>query len=94
MKIQYMAIIFIVIMMPIILVLSSYMQLQIDNLTIDLQYDTKLFEATLDGMQAFELNTVNNRFSQIADSLKRDVEARNQYIYNKSFKQFRTGWSK
>lgn len=75
MKIQYMGIIFIIIMMPIILVLSSYMQLQIDNLTIDLQYDTKLFEATLDGIQAFELNTVNNRFSQVADSLKRDVEA-------------------
>lgn len=75
MKIQYMGIIFIIIMMPIILVLSAYMQLQVDNLDDALQYNTKLFEATLDGIQAFELNTVNNRFSQIADSLKRDVEA-------------------
>lgn len=75
MKIQYMGIIFIIIMMPIILVLSAYMQMQVDNLDIALQYDTKLFEATLDGIQAFELNTVNNRFSQVADSLKRDVEA-------------------
>jgi len=51
------------------------MQFQVDNLSKDLQYDAKLFQATIDGMQAFELNTVNNRFSQVADSLKRDVEA-------------------
>ena len=75
MKIQYLAIIFIIIMMPLMLVLSAYMQMEITNLTMDLEYDSKLFTATLDGLKAFELNTVNNRFSQIADSLKRDVEA-------------------
>ena len=75
MKVQYIAIIFIIIMIPLMLVLTVYTQSQIDNLGIQLQYDTKLYDATYDGMKAFQLNTVNNKYSQVADSLKRDVEA-------------------
>lgn len=75
MKVQYIAIIFIIIMIPLMLVLTVYTQSQIDNLGVQLQYDTKLYDATYDGMKAFQLNTVNNKYSQVADSLKRDVEA-------------------
>ncbi|MGC8000669.1 hypothetical protein, partial [Salmonella enterica] len=75
MKVQYITIIFIIIMIPLMLVLTVYTQSQIDNLGVQLQYDTKLYDATYDGMKAFQLNTVNNKYSQVADSLKRDVEA-------------------
>lgn len=75
MKIQYIAVIFIIIMIPIVLVLTIYTQSQIDNLALQLQYDTYLYDAAHDGMKAFQLNTVNNKYSQVADSLKRDVEA-------------------
>lgn len=57
------------------LVLTIYNQSQINNLNLQLMYNTYLSDATHNGVKAFELNTVNNSFSELADSLKRDVEA-------------------
>lgn len=75
MKIQYLAIIFLIIIIPLTLVLTIYNQSQVNNLNLQLSYNTKLSDATHDAIKAFELNTVNNKYSQVADSLKRDVEA-------------------
>lgn len=75
MKIQYLAIIFLIIIIPMTLVLSMYNQSQITNLNLQLIYNTYLSDATHNAIKAFELNTVNNKYSKVADSLKRDVEA-------------------
>lgn len=75
MKIQYLAIIFLIIIIPMTLVLTMYNQAQINNLNSQLVYKTYLSDATHNAIKAFELNTVNNKYSQVADSLKRDVEA-------------------
>lgn len=75
MKIQYLAIIFLIIILPMTLVLTIYNQSQINNLHLQLMYNTYLSDATHNAVKAFELNTVNNSFSELADSLKRDVEA-------------------
>jgi len=75
MKIQYLAVIFLIIILPMTLILTVYNQSQINNLDLQLKYNTYLSDATHDAISAFQLNTVNNSYSEVADSLKRDVEA-------------------
>lgn len=58
MKLQNLAIIFLVLVIPIILLLAYYLQLQQDTLKMQAEYDTKLVEATKEGIKAFEVNTV------------------------------------
>ena len=57
------------------LVLTMYNQSQVSNLNLQLLYKTYLSDATHNAIKAFELNTVNNKYSKVADSLKRDVDA-------------------
>lgn len=59
MKIQNMAIIFLAITIPLIALLSYYLELQQKTLTLQSEYDIKLSEATKDGIEAFEINTVD-----------------------------------
>ena len=75
MKLQNMAVVFIIIVLPITLILSAYIQSQIDTAQLVLSYDTKLLDATNDAMRAFELNTNNDDFATIGDSKRRDIEA-------------------
>lgn len=82
MKLQYLAIIFIIIIVPISLVLSAYMQTHIDTIVLQSAYDTRLTNATYDAVKAFQLNTANNRYSTVSDSKIRDIEAAIQTFYN------------
>ena len=75
MKVQNLAIIFIVIILPITLLLSSYTKTQIDAISIQTQMATKLRDATYDGITAFQLNTAENKYSSVSDSMRRDVTA-------------------
>ena len=59
MKLQNLSIIFLVIAIPLILILSYYLNLQQDTLELQAQYDLKLAEATKEGIKAFEVNTVD-----------------------------------
>lgn len=58
MKVQNLAIIFLVIVIPLTMILSYYLNLQRKTLELQAQYDTKLAEATKEGIKAFEVNTV------------------------------------
>lgn len=77
MKLQNMTVIFIIIMIPIILVVSYYIGLQINTITMQKNYTVKLQTATKDSIQALEINTVewNSASSNLADSKRRDVLA-------------------
>lgn len=75
MKLQNMTIIFSIIVIPITLILSAYIGVQIDTAALSQKYDTKLMDATHDAVLAFELNTINNKYSTNADSLRRDIKA-------------------
>ncbi len=75
MKLQHLAIIFIIIILPISLVIGEYIQAQIDTIYIQTGYSKKLQDATYDAMKAFQLNTINNKYSSISDSKIRDIEA-------------------
>lgn len=77
MKLQNMTVIFIIIMIPIILVVSYYIGLQINTITMQKNYTVKLQTAAKDSIQALEINTVewNSASSNLADSKRRDVLA-------------------
>lgn len=75
MKLQYLIIIFIAIMLPIILVLSQYVGLQIDSLSLKNKYDSALLGATFDMMSAFEINTRNISNSDALGAKIRELEA-------------------
>lgn len=77
MKLQHLSVIFIIIVLPIILLLSYYISLQIDTINMKNSYTTKQLEATKEAVEAFEINTVewNESYSETADSKRRDIMA-------------------
>lgn len=82
MKIQGVTVIFSLIVIPIILVLSYYIQIQVDTIALQSSYDTKLLDATHDAMAAFEINTANEKLSSVADSLRSIITASNNVFIN------------
>lgn len=82
MKLQGFSIIFALIAMPIILVLTYYVQLHIDTIAIQNDYDSKLLDATYDAMSSFEINTANEELSSVSDSLRTIIEASNNIFFN------------
>lgn len=75
MKLQHLAIVFVIIIMPISLIMASYIQNQIDAIEIQTAFDNGLINATYGAVKAFQLNTTNNKYSSISDSKIRDIEA-------------------
>ena len=82
MKIQHLAIIFIIIILPISMVISNYIELEIDTISLQTTYSRKLQTATYDAIRAFQLNTLNNKYSTVSDSKIRDIEASISTFYN------------
>lgn len=77
MKLSNISVIFIIIIIPIILLLSYYISLQIDTINMQTTYSAKQLEASEEAIEAFEINTVewNEAYSENADSKRRDVMA-------------------
>ena len=73
MKIQNLALIFIVIILPILLILGYYLKLQEDTLEMQSAYDSKLSASVKEGIRAYEINTVNWRES--SEETRRNVSA-------------------
>ena len=82
MKIQGLAIIAIIIILPMSIILSSYAQNQIKTLSLQTQYDSKLQNATYDAIKAFQLNMSNSTTSDLANSKMRDIEASINTFYS------------
>ena len=74
-KIQGLAVIAVMVLLPMILVLSGYIDSQAKTLSLQADYDHKLTTTTYDALKAFQLNTSNSDSSDIANSKIRDVEA-------------------
>lgn len=75
MKIQNLAIIFAIIVIPVSLVLGYYVGMQIDTIKLQTAYDDKLSTAVYDAIKAYQINTANNPYAIINSSQKRDIEA-------------------
>lgn len=82
MKFQYLAVIFVIIMLPIVLVMSFYVQTQTDVMKRQGEYRTYLSDATHDAIKAFQINTTNSYYSSVSDSKIRDIEAAVNAFYN------------
>ncbi len=61
MKIQNLAIIFLVIILPLLMILGYYLKLQEDTLEKQSEYNAKLSSSVKEGIKAYEINTVNWR---------------------------------
>lgn len=81
MKLQHLTIIFVIIIVPISLVLSVYVNNHIKTIEYQNEYNTSLINATYDGVKAFQLNTANNMYSTISNSKIRDIEAAIEVFY-------------
>ena len=82
MKLQHIAIIFIIIILPISLVLSNYVSSHLETIKTQTIYDANLVNAAHDSIRAFQINTQNNEFSDIANSKIRDIEASINVFYS------------
>lgn len=74
MKVQELAIIFVIIILPISIVISAYTQGQIKTINTQSVYDAKLTSATYDAIKAFQINTANDTGSDLANSKLNDIE--------------------
>ena len=79
MKIQYLAVIFIIIIMPIILVFSEFLSTQINIIKTEESYDAKLLNSTYDCIKALQLNTINSSI-YTPDSRVSNIEANENKI--------------
>ena len=75
MRLQNLLIIFVVIALPVIIILSVYINFQVDTVNLKALYDKKFLDATYDMLETFQLNTTNDKYSTVSDSLIRDIEA-------------------
>lgn len=75
MKLQNIAVLFAIIIIPVTLLLSAFIQNQIDTLALQSSYDTKLMDSAYDAVLAFQINNINNKESNNTDSTRRDVLA-------------------
>ena len=76
MKIQSLAVIFIILILPISLVLANYTQTRVETLSLQTQYDSKLNSATYDALKAYQLNSFNSEgTSDYVNSKMRDIKA-------------------
>lgn len=82
MKVQSLAVIFAIIILPIIIILSYYIHLSIDTIAIQNSYDTKLLDSTHDALVSFELNTANENLSSVSDALRSIIEASTNVFFN------------
>lgn len=82
MKIQGLAVLAIVIILPMAIILNSYSSNQIKTLDLQISYDSKLQNATYDAIKAFQMNMSNSTTSDLANSKMRDIKASIQTFYN------------
>ena len=75
MKIQSLAIIFVIIILPISILLSEYTQALITTVNLQTSYNSSLISATYDAVVAYQLNSINDSSTDITNSKIRDIEA-------------------
>lgn len=95
MKLQTLAIIFIIIILPISLVLASYTKTRIETINLQAQYDSKLNDATHDALKAYQLNSFTSDTSDYTNSKIRDIKGSVNTFFNSMATNFNTlGYTK
>lgn len=95
MKIQNLAIIFIIIILPISLVLASYTKGRVQTISLQSNYDSKLNDATHDAIKAYQLNSFSSDTADYTNSKIRDIKASVNTFFNSLATNFNTlGYTK
>ena len=95
MRIQYLAVIFVIIVLPISLVISLYTGNLIKVSNTEAQYNRILFNATHDAVRTYQMNTLDNTYASEDTSKFRDVNASvNSFYNNLGTGLSRSGYSK
>ena len=81
MKIQYLAVVFIIITMPIVIVFSEYINSQSNIIRTEQTFDERLFNSTYDTIKAFQLNTINSMYYTPQSRVK-NIEAAVNTFFN------------
>lgn len=82
MKIQSLAVMFIILILPISLILETYVQTRVDTLSLQAQYDSKLISSTYDAIKAYQLNSFNSGTGDLVNSKMRDINASVNTFFN------------
>lgn len=82
MKVQSLAVIFAIIILPIVIIITYFINYEIKTIEQQNKYDTMLIDSTYDAMAAFELNTANEDLSGVADSLRSIIDASTNVFFN------------
>lgn len=82
MKLQHLAVIFIIIIMPITMVIATYVGNLIDVTNKQAKYDAILMNATYDAVRAHQMSTLNNTFASVNASRIRDLNATVNTFFN------------
>lgn len=82
MKIEVLAVIFIIIIIPITIIIGEYASTQIEILKLEQAYDSRLITATHDALKVFQINTFNDETSNIVDRRINIIEASANAFYN------------
>lgn len=75
MKLESLIIVFLLIIIPISMVLSQYVDKKIETEKTELRYNEKLMHSTQDAINEFQLRTVNNEFSYDTNNKIIDIES-------------------
>lgn len=82
MKIQNLAVIFVIIILPISIVLSTYTGKLINVVKAQADYDKLLMNSTYDAIRAYQMNTLNDNYDQVANAKVRDINASINSFFN------------
>lgn len=82
MKIQSLAVIFIILILPISLVLATYTKNRVETISLQASYDSKLNDATHDALKAYQVNSFKNDTATLVNSKIRDIEASVNTFFN------------
>ncbi len=94
MKIQSLAVIFIIIIIPIAMLMSEYIDNKITLAKLEDDYDSKLLNSTYSAIKAYQLNTVNNAFGDVTNEDMKNIEASVKTFYDALISNFNyTGYN-
>ena len=94
MKLQSLIIIFVILVMPMTMVLTDYIDKKIEILETEMDYDTKLFNSTADAIKAYQLNNVNNALGDVTNERIEGIEAAVNTFYTSLASNFNyTGYN-
>lgn len=82
MKLPHLIIIFILIIMPIVIVSSAYIDTQIDIMKTEEIYDSRLLNSTYDAVKAFQINTANTMYYTAENRVKNMEATANTFFYS------------